>query len=122
MKPPKFRIKDKSIKIFREHEDGIGTVKKYIHPENTTLAAYIRQLSATEQNIGGAEIDGSQVEFTVNRRNIDNDCFVEHREIIYQVSGIDQFMFDTGTDLTFRAYPVSKVGSYTATQYTDWGA
>ena len=69
----KRRIKPHNIRIFREIETEEGTIKKYIHPEGTYLKAHVRQLSANEQNIADAVQDSSDIEFTINRREIEID-------------------------------------------------
>ena len=122
MKPPIFKPKNEKIKVFREEIIGDNTIKIYVHPEGTVLKAYVRQLSASEQNIGNAERDGNQVEFCVNPRAFQNDWFVEHKGNLYQISGIDNFMFQTDTDITFRGYSTNPRNdeSYSEIKYTNW--
>jgi len=123
MGTPKYkRDKKPCIKIFKNIETPTGPIKKYIHPKNTLLNAYVRQLSAREQNIGNAEIDGSTIEFTVNKRKLSGDMFVEFKEEVYQISGVDNFEFLEGVDISFQAYRVNPKNDYIEIQYTEWNS
>lgn len=100
-----------NIRIFQEIDTNHGTIKKYIHKENTYLKAYVRQLSANEQARADAVQDSSDIEFVINRRKIEIDMFVEFKRFgenrVYQIAGIDEFEFLDG-DIKFRAYEVNK--------------
>lgn len=117
----KRRIKPHNIRIFQEIETEEGTIKKYIHPEGTYLKAHVRQLSANEQNIADAVQDSSDIEFTINRREIEIDMFVEFKRFginrVYQISGINNYEFFNG-DTRFRAYEVNK-REYDVVEWAD---
>lgn len=106
----KIKPKHHNIRIFKEIETHHGTIKEYIHSKNSFLKANVRQLSANEQAVAGAIHDSSDIEFTINRRNISVDMFVEFKrfgvERVYQMSGVDNFKF-FNTDITFRAYEIN---------------
>jgi hypothetical protein len=121
MAAPKYkRNKKPCIKIFQNIETETGPIKKYIHPNKTLLNAYVRQLSAREQNVGNAEIDGSTIEFTVNKRSLSGDMFVEFKGEVYQIAGVDNFEFLEDADISFQAYRVNPKDDYIEIQYTEW--
>ena len=117
----KRRIKNHNIRIFQEIETEEGTIKKYIHPEGTYLKAYVRQLSANEQNVADALHNSSEIEFVVNHRKLGLDMFVEFKRFgikkTYQISGVDEFQFFK-SDISFRAYEVNE-REYTLVEWTD---
>lgn len=99
-----------NIRIFREIETEFGTIKEYIHAQDTYLKADVRQLSSSEQASANAVQDSSDIEFTINHREIGVDLLVEFKrfgvERTYQMSGIDKFKFLNG-DIKFRAYEIN---------------
>lgn len=113
------QIKDKQIKIFQELHQEDGIIKRYIHPEGTTLHAYVRQLSATEQNAFNAIQDGSALEFTINPRDIRPDMFVEFKGKVYQMGPADRFEFYK-RDIKFIAYEVTQRDDYLAIEWEEW--
>ena len=119
---PKFKQhKDKTIKIFFETETSTGTIKEYIHPFGTTIKAYVRQLSANEQASANAVQDSSDIEFTINKRDIKPDMFVEYfngfETKVYQVGSRDNFEF-YNTEVKFRGYEVN-LKTYIETRWPD---
>lgn len=99
-------IKDKMIKIYYEEETEIdGSIKHYIHPINVNLKAYVRQLSAYEQNTAAALQDKSEIEFTINKRLVKPDMLVEFKGKTYKMSSPDNFEF-YNTETKFRAYEI----------------
>lgn len=114
----KYRIKDKKIKIYFEQETEAGTIKHYIHPENVSLNAYVRQLSASEQNAANALQDRSDIEFVINKREIKPDMFVEFKGKTYQMSSPDNYMFYE-TEVKFRAFEISNK-HYVGEIYEGW--
>lgn len=116
----KLKIKDKQIRVFQEIESEAGTIKRYIHPAGTYLKAYVRQLSANEQNTANAVQDASDIEFVINKRQIKPDMFVEFFDGFetktYQVGSRDNFEF-YNTEIKFRAYLVNQK-SYIETRWT----
>lgn len=113
------RVKDKRIKIFMEIPSEFGITKKYIHPENTYLNAYVRQLSATEQNTSNAIQDGSAIEFVINNRKIKTDMHVEFKGKTYQMGPPDNFEFYKA-EVKFIAYEVNPRDDYIATEWSEW--
>ena len=113
------QVKDKKIKIFMEVPSEFGVTKKYIHPEGTSLNAYIRQLSATEQNTANAIQDGSAIEFVINNRKIKTDMHVEFKGKTYQMGPPDNFEFYK-TEVKFIAYEVNPRDDYIATEWSEW--
>lgn len=111
--------KDKRIRIFKEIHLEEGTVKRYIHPEGTILYAYVRQLSATEQNSFNAIQDGSAIEFNINQREIAPDMYVEFKGRVYQMGPADRFEF-YNTDIKFIAYEVNQREDYLRIEWEDW--
>jgi len=112
-------IKDKMIKIFSEIETELGNKKKYIHPNNTTLCAHVRQLSAFEKATNQTIQDGSDIQFTINQRTINQSMFIEWDGHTYAIDGIDNYEFQQGRDIVIRGHQVSP-NTYTAVEYTGW--
>ncbi len=94
------------IRIFFEDTVDGETVKHYIHDTDTYLKAYVRQLSATEQTLGGGVQDQSVVRFVINHRDVEVDMFVEFKGRTYQITGVDRFEFRL-TDIVFDATGVA---------------
>ena len=116
----KYPIKDKHIRIYTEHElDGVA-VKTYKHPEGTTICAYARQVRASEGNFDNSIQNSSIVEFVINKRNIQQDMFVEFLEDgkTYQIGPPDCFLF-YNTEIKFQAKEVTPK-TYDAIEYEDW--
>ena len=114
--------KDEYIKIFMEHQTELGMQKIYIHPVNAFLYAHVRQLSAAERNANAALEDGSELQFTVNRRVISSDAFIEWRGNVYQITAIDNYEFKAEQDLRIRARVVRTAASYISTSGTGWSS
>ena len=112
------KVKDKRIRIFYELDQPEGPVKIYIHPENTVLKAYVRQLSATEQTAANSVRDGSAVQFTINNREIKTDMYVEFNGKTYQMGPPDMFEFYK-TDIKFVAFEVSPK-DYGLIEWSEW--
>ena len=113
------KVKDKKIRIFMEIPSEFGITKKYIHPENTYLNAYVRQLSATEQNTSNAIQDGSAIQFVINQRRIKTDMFVEFKDKTYQMGPPDNFEFYR-SEVKFIAYEVNPKDDYIAIEWSEW--
>jgi SPP1 family predicted phage head-tail adaptor len=122
MEKHKYQIKDKRIKIFREHDQEIDGVlinyKIYEHPKNTTISAYVRQLSQNERNTARAVHDDSSIEFVINHRNIKPDMFIEFMDKTYQIGAPDQLEFYQ-TEIKFRAKEVTPK-TYDQVIYKGW--
>jgi hypothetical protein len=112
-------IKKEKVKIFSVIETEIGLKKKYIHPINTTLYAHVRQLSAFEKATNQTLQDGSDIQFTVNQRVINQSMLIEWKNNTYAIDGIDNYEFENGRDIVIRAHQVT-VNTYVATEYTGW--
>lgn len=108
--------KNKRISIFIELED--GSVKKYIHPLDKKIKAYIRELSSSERNELGGVHEGSEIECVINRRKVDINMFVEFCDRTYQISSVDNFEFDT-PEIKIRAYQVAPK-DYDRIEGSDW--
>lgn len=113
------KVKDKKIKIFQEISNEFGLTKKYIHPENTSLYAYVRQLSANERNQFNAIQDGSAIEFVINHRKIQTDMLVEFKNKTYQMGPPDHFEFYSN-DVKFIAYEVTPKEDYILVEWSNW--
>lgn len=94
--------KDRIIKIYqltsrRELDALTKTIKKYIHPIDEGIKAYVRDQSSTEVQRNGQASDEEAIYAIINRRNITKDMFVEyhHRGMegyeTYNVVGIDDY-------------------------------
>lgn len=126
MAKPKYKspYKTHAIKIFSEvigidSDNKDYAIKAYIHPEGTYLKAYVRQLSAFEKSLLNAEQDASNIEFTINPRDIVQGMIVEFNGKNYQIGAPDNFEF-FNTEIKFRAHEVNK-RTYTSTTYKAWG-
>ena len=112
------RVKDKKIRIFKEIQTKPGLIKHYIHPNGTYLNAYVRQLSATEQNQANAIQDGSAIQFVINNREVKTDMYVEFRDKTYQMGPPDNFEF-YNTEIKFIAYEVTPKDDYLSIEWGD---
>jgi len=112
--------KDKNIRIFYELETETGTVRVYIHPSGTVIKAYVRQLSANERATADAVQDSSDIEFTINKRNIKTDMYVDFYDgfewYTYQIGPKDNYEF-YDTEVKFRAHQVNSK-TYIETRWT----
>lgn len=102
----KYHIKDKEIKIYSETKNSRGIIREYIHPEHSTIKAYIRQLSNQERYINAAEVDGSEIEVVINKRDVAPDMNIEFKDKHYQIGPLDNFLF-YNTEVKFRAKEVT---------------
>ncbi len=113
-------IKDKQIKIFGIRETTTGAVKVYIHPINTTLSAHVRQLSAFERVTNQDIQDGSDIQFTINQRNLQEANYIEWRGNVYIIDGVDNYEFQDGRDIIVRAHLSRNLISFTSIEYKGW--
>lgn len=119
----KVQNKTKCIKIFYERVskvDGITyPVKHYIHPQNTKLYAYVRNLSQNEINSNSAVYDTSSIQVIMNYRQLNNDMFIEFRNKTYQLIGDpDEFDFKE-TEIKLLCKRVVEK-DYDIVEYEDW--
>lgn len=104
----KFRhpMKNKDIRIYYEEDYETGYIKQYIVPEGKVIKAYVRQLSANEQFSADASQDGGEYEFTVMKREIKRDMYLEFDNGFglqtLQIGAIDMLEF-YNSEITFRA-------------------
>ena len=98
--------KHRKILIFREIESKIGTIKEYIHPYETFIKAYVRQLSGNEQNSLEGIQTGAIIEFVINSRPVEVDMFVEFNNKVYGIDGTDPLEFFKA-EIHLRGYPVN---------------
>lgn len=115
--------KTKCIKIFYERvskTDGITyPVKHYIHPQNTKLYAYVRNLSQSEITSNSAVYDTSTIQVITNYRKLNNDMFIEFRNKTYQLIGDpDEFDFKETEIKLFCKRVVEK--DFSIIEYEDW--
>ena len=82
------------------------------------LNAYVRQLSANEQNAANSIRDGSNVQFVINFREIKTDMFVEFKGKTYQIGPADLFEFYK-TEVKFIAYEVTPK-EYDFVEWSVW--
>jgi head-tail adaptor len=108
--------KHHNILVFKEIQSKTGIVKQYIHPINTKLSAYARQLSSQEQSSQEAIQNNVTIEFVINYRTIDIDMFIEFMNRVYAIDSIDELEFFQ-TELKLRAYPVNSK-SYTEVRWS----
>jgi head-tail adaptor len=102
----KYFIKDKQIKIYRETDSGKGVERQYIHPKDSFIKAYIRQLSSQERYLNSAEVDGSEIEIVINQRDVHPDMYIVFKDKHYQIGPLDRFEF-YNTEVKFRAREVT---------------
>jgi len=119
----KFRhpIKKTDIRIYYEDDTELGYIKTYIIPLNKVLKAYARQLSANEQMAADASQDGGEYEFTIMKREIKRDMFVEFNNGFgtqtLQIGAIDMLEF-YNSEITFRASAVTPRDEYIEVRWT----
>ena len=114
----KYLIKDKNIKIYSETQSNSGILRKYIHPAHSYIKAYIRQLSNQERYVNGAEVDGSEIEVVINKRDVEPDMYIEFKNKHYQIGPLDNFLF-YNTEVKFRAKEVTP-RTASETTYKEW--
>lgn len=119
---------DKKIKIFKLQQDRDGayvvTIKKYIHPLNSKLCAYFRDLSQKEVNANKQSQDDSTAIFVINRRAVTQGMFIEYKRktfglITYQITGVDGWN-DNSNLLKLNCKVVSNSINYTKEEGTDY--
>lgn len=99
----KYALKDKLIKIYFERESEEGIIKKYIHPIDVSLKAYVRQVASFEMPIEQTMHDTSQVIFVINDRKVRTYMLIEFNGKTYNINAIDEFEFYNHTDLKITA-------------------
>lgn len=114
-------IKDKHIRIYQDIDTELGTIRIYQHPKDTTLRAYIRQVSNYEVNQSGGLMDGSNVEIVINKRDITQDMFVEFLENgkTYKISPPDNLEFNTLGEIKLVGVEVAPTEPIKI-QYKEW--
>lgn len=129
MKPPvnDFSIKDTLIRIFsltmESTESGNVSIKKYHHPEGSTVHSYVRQLSSSETSYGNANQDGSAYLFVIYRRSVTSDMYIEVvtgplSGRTFQIDGPDGFELRSN-ELRIYAHQTQPV-TFTAIEYGGW--
>ena len=108
--------KNHKIKIFYEINN--ATTKKYIHPLNSHIKAYVRELSASERNEFNAVSELSDIECVINKRKIDVNMFLEFKGNTYQIISQDSFDFET-PEIKIRATQITPL-PYETEEGTDW--
>lgn len=90
----KYPNKDRRIQVYRlirtEQDDGtILSEKHYVHPQGTTLKAYMVGVVAQSNN-SPIKIPVNQTSFVVNWKDaITTECYIENSGLTYQITGID---------------------------------
>ena len=122
-------VKDKHIKIFklvttRDSEGYEKTTKKYIHPIDSKLMAHYKDLRTSEIVANKQSQDDTEAIFTVNRRLITKDMYIEYNRrtfglITYQITGVDGWD-DTSGELKLGAKKLNAAPSYDNIEGTDW--
>ena len=122
--------KDEHIRIFyllsARDENGFKiTIKKYIHPINGFLWAYVRDLSQKEVQARKQVQNDATIQVRINRREITNDMFMEYKRPgmkntnTYNISGID-FFDDSQSEIKFDGSLISQAITYDRVEGTDW--
>lgn len=110
LKRSRHPIKPHSIRIYKEVDTKTGYVREYIIPEGKFIKAYARQLSANELHSSDAIHDGSEYEFTIWKREVSADMYVEFDNgfgtKVYQISSPDLLEFFE-SEISFRASEVT---------------
>jgi len=120
----KIQNKTQSIAIFYERvakTQGVTTtIKHYIHPQNTKIFAYVRNLSQNEISTNTAVYDTNTIQITMNYRKLNNDMFVEFKGNTYQLIGSpDEFDFQDTEIKLFCRKIVTKT-NYSSIEYENW--
>lgn len=127
--PEKSYNKDKSIKIFyletkRTEEGHTITIKKYIHPLNSYLKAYIRDLSQKER-VSNLQIeDDSTALAIINRREVNNTMFLEYKRrnmkpLTYNITGVDYYDDSTSEIKLFLSLVENQI-TYDEEEGIEW--
>ena len=122
--------KDKNIKIFqiikeRTLEGFTVIKKKYIHPINKYLKAYIRDLSSKEIQTNKQAQDESTMQIIINRREITKDMYVEYRRRgfkniqTYEINGIDYFT-DSTNEIKLNVSLIKQELTFDEEEGTEW--
>ena len=122
-----YPIKDTKIKLFLiEHSNTLsGEVlkKKYQHPEDKVIHAYVRQLSATESSYGNAKQDGSSYLFVISKRAATSEMYIEVMTgrlagLTFQIDAPDCYELRSN-EIKLFAHQVSPL-TYTEIEYGEW--
>lgn len=119
----KYPNKRETIRIFEEITQKDKTIKRYIHARDTTLRAYVRQLSANEQASADAMQDASDTLFAINHRpGVNYDMYIEWLRPgkptkTFKIDGVDPFEY-LATEMTLRATSVNP-REYTEVRWKD---
>lgn len=108
--------KNQKIKIF--HIVNNGSTKRYIHPINGFIKANVRELSASERNEFNAVNAGSDIECIINKRNVDQNMFLEFKGSTYQIKSVDPFDFES-PEIKLRAVQITP-HELDLEEGTDW--
>lgn len=127
MTEPKYPQKDRQIRIFRIHskrwanESEQSIIKEYMHPKDTFLRAYIRQLSAGEMATEALKKQSDDFEAVINYRpEITTDCYIEFQGDTYRVTGVDGFDLKN-IELKLRIRKETPPESeFAEVRYRDW--
>ena len=116
--------KTKCIKIFYERQiknnGKTYPIKHYIHPQNTKLFAYVRNLSSNEISTNTAVYDTSTIQIVMNYRKLNNDMFIEFKNNTYQLIGDpDEFDFQN-TEIKLLCKKTVTKTDYYSTEYEEW--
>lgn len=121
--------KDKKVKIFylttTRDENGFKvTIKKYIHPIDKSLNAYIRDLSQKELQSNMQVQDSSTAIAIINRREINNTMYLEYkrrgmRKQTYNINGVDYFD-DSTNDIKLTISLVKQSITFDREEGTEW--
>lgn len=121
--------RSKKIKIFylengRDVEGNSIKVKKYIHPIESYINAHYRDLRSSETNNNDQALDFATVQFTIIRRAIVKDMFIEYDRkdfglqtyTIISVDGYD----DLTNDMKLNADLVKNEIEFDEVEGTEW--
>lgn len=115
-------VKDRNIKVYYELNNKVNgevvATKVYIHPKETFIKAYVRQLSSQETAVAKSNQDASTVEMIVNPRRYLVDMYVEFNNKTYQITSIDNLEFN-GTEMKLRMKEVNQK-NFDVTKWEDW--
>ena len=127
--PEVFYNKDKKIKIYqiisnRDSQGFITTIKRYIHPVNSYLCAYFKDLRSAEIAANRQVEDDTEAQFLINRRAVSKDMFIEFKRrtfgmTTYQITGIDGYE-DNSNELKLSVKKINSIPKYDIIEGTDW--
>ena len=117
-------IKSSKIKIFtlekkRDLDGFVSVVKSYIHPIDSNINAYIRDISSTEKISLGQELDVSIKEIVINKRKITKDMYVEFKGQTYNILSIDSFD-DLENEIKLRVVLVNNEIQFDSEEGSIW--